>query len=838
MDLSAAAPGAGPLVYPPLLRRWDGGAVKIDGTVARGRRGRGVRVHPLPRPRPRPDRPLARERPRGAGQRRHLPDRLGRGWANRCPTGEASVPHPAWAWDHAKAKESVRKLAALDPAGRRRRPRASRCAARACARRWNARPRSTEPVVSGPAMLGTYASAALICAASLLVGRAVLSLAGRSEWSWLEPAVGFGAVLTVTGAAGAGAGHGTTATLGRAALLVARRRGVVSAAALRGAPGALRAGLPVAIVVGLVLAIPFAVSGRWGLLGVGFNNDLGLHLAWAEWLRSGFGPTAGRRLPARPARAGGRDRRGAGDRRSARPSSARSSRSASSPGLTALAALRRARRRRAARSPRRWSRSPTWPPPTSPRAPSRRRPRRSSSSPSRSPCATRRGPMPTGRLLGRRLRLLPPLPGPGRRHLLLLQLRRARLAGRDRRALEPDPARRCAGRWRRARCCASCCARDPGRRSRSSPALGGRSPLVGPFGFAGGFNKVAGSNTYGPVSPVETLGIWPASNYRLDAAGGAHLTGLAGAIAALALVARRRLVGAGAASWRSRSRSRACAALYLVSLPFSGDYSQAKALMIAAPLAMLVAIRPLLRARHRRPPTSLRRLGLGGAGGRLRRRRALLELPRPARRAGRAARATAPSCSAFLPILHGQPVLYAGQDRYAAYELLGADTHVPLVEFPDDGRLARTSRSRSTPATPTARSTSTPSRRATLERLPLRRSPAAPPGTAKRPPNFRRDRRHPLLRALGTDRPDPRQTATSCSRGPRPAALADCAAPEIRILTRQPGPRLALPRRRDRPQSGLARGQRPRHRRARLAGARPAGRRAGTSRSSTSPPST
>jgi hypothetical protein len=38
---------------------------------------------------------------------------------------------------------------------------------------------------------------------------------------------------------------------------------------------------------------------------------------------------------------------------------------------------------------------------------------------------------------------------------------------------------------------------------------------------------------------------------------------------------------------------------------------------------------------------------------------------------------------AFLPIVHGKPVLYAGQDRYAAYDLLGADTHVPLVEFPD-----------------------------------------------------------------------------------------------------------------------------------------------------------
>jgi len=38
---------------------------------------------------------------------------------------------------------------------------------------------------------------------------------------------------------------------------------------------------------------------------------------------------------------------------------------------------------------------------------------------------------------------------------------------------------------------------------------------------------------------------------------------------------------------------------------------------------------------------------------------------------------------AFLPILRGKPVLYASQDRYAAYELQGADTHVPLVEFPD-----------------------------------------------------------------------------------------------------------------------------------------------------------
>ncbi len=48
--------------------------------------------------------------------------------------------------------------------------------------------------------------------------------------------------------------------------------------------------MSVALVIAIVLSFPFAVSGHWGLLGVGFNNDLGLHLAWAEWLRSGTGP--------------------------------------------------------------------------------------------------------------------------------------------------------------------------------------------------------------------------------------------------------------------------------------------------------------------------------------------------------------------------------------------------------------------------------------------------------------------------------------------------------------------------------------------------------------------
>src|SRR5215213_6214773 len=104
-------------------------------------------------------------------------------------------------------------------------------------------------------MLGTYASAALICAASLLVGRALLSISGRRRWSWLEPAVGFGAIVTVTGLLARVVGHGTTATLGALALLLAAA--AICFRERHDAAGALPAGLPVVIAVALALTIPF-----------------------------------------------------------------------------------------------------------------------------------------------------------------------------------------------------------------------------------------------------------------------------------------------------------------------------------------------------------------------------------------------------------------------------------------------------------------------------------------------------------------------------------------------------------------------------------------------------
>src|SRR3989337_290444 len=70
-------------------------------------------------------------------------------------------------------------------------------------------------------MLAVYASAVLICAASLVAGRAVLVALGRREWTWLSAPVGLAATGVIAQPLVRLPGRGVTAAVVIAILLVA-----------------------------------------------------------------------------------------------------------------------------------------------------------------------------------------------------------------------------------------------------------------------------------------------------------------------------------------------------------------------------------------------------------------------------------------------------------------------------------------------------------------------------------------------------------------------------------------------------------------------------------------
>jgi hypothetical protein len=631
-------------------------------------------------------------------------------------------------------------------------------------------------------MIGTYASAALILLASLLVGRAIFSLAGRREWCWLEGAVGFAAILAVSGLLARAPGHGTSATLGIVALIV-----LAAAVAWRReyeAPATLGVGLVVALVVALVLSFPFAVSGRWGLLGVGFNNDLGLHLAWAEWLRSGVGPAPDPGYPLGP--------HGLAVATAAFPGLSLGQAFIGEifaigilTGLTALGAIREIAA---------WRRvvGATLVAVTYMAA-------------SYFAQAAFKETAEALFVLAVAIYLMRPDPPPrGLWPRIGWALPAVAIAGGIffcysfagiawPIAIVVVWAAAQPATWRALR---------PGRvvRILTRPwvllgivvlvGLGIALTVAGPFGFGSSFNQVAGSNTYGPVSPVETLGIWPAANYRLDAVGGAPLPGLMGAIAVLALLT--------AVGWWMQRREAAVplallagAIAYLASLPFTGDYSQAKALMIIAPLTMLVIARPLVTEFARRRAENSSRTGVFGpstlawsalavvfvAGAVWSTFLALREAPvGPPGHGGQ--------LEAFLPIVHGEPVLYAGQDRYAAYELLGADTHVPLVEFPDDAVSPNPEKPFDTGDAYSPIDFDS-FNRGTLDRFPYVITSRGA-WNSQNPPNFKRIAKTDSFVLWERTGPTPRHRHVLLE-GTEAGARAHCNSPETRILLRSGG---------------------------------------------------
>src|SRR4051812_18299662 len=139
-------------------------------------------------------------------------------------------------------------------------------------------------------MFSALLAGALIVAATLLLGSAVMAISGLPRHSPVGPAAGISALLVICGIAVKLPGHAVTAAVAVGLALIGC---FVVFSRTRAPAGALRIGALV-VVVGAVLvaAIPFATSGRVGILGQGLvNDDMASHLLFTEWISSHAGPT-------------------------------------------------------------------------------------------------------------------------------------------------------------------------------------------------------------------------------------------------------------------------------------------------------------------------------------------------------------------------------------------------------------------------------------------------------------------------------------------------------------------------------------------------------------------
>jgi len=139
-------------------------------------------------------------------------------------------------------------------------------------------------------MFSALLAGALIVAASLLLGAAIMAISGLPRHSAAGPATGLSALLVICGIAIKLPGHAVTAAIVVGVALIGcflvfdrtlAPAGTVRIAAIVAVLGAI-----------LVAAIPFATSGRVGILGQGLvNDDMASHLLFTEWVSSHAGPT-------------------------------------------------------------------------------------------------------------------------------------------------------------------------------------------------------------------------------------------------------------------------------------------------------------------------------------------------------------------------------------------------------------------------------------------------------------------------------------------------------------------------------------------------------------------
>ncbi len=136
-------------------------------------------------------------------------------------------------------------------------------------------------------MIATYAAVLAVCAASLALGQAAMTLCGARRWSWLAPAVGLALVCAICWATVRMPGDGLISAIVILALVAAST--FYLHGRVEGGGKALRAGLPVAFVALVAASLPFIAEGHFGILGTGFNPDMSQHLLATDRLADGEG---------------------------------------------------------------------------------------------------------------------------------------------------------------------------------------------------------------------------------------------------------------------------------------------------------------------------------------------------------------------------------------------------------------------------------------------------------------------------------------------------------------------------------------------------------------------
>ncbi|MGZ5360796.1 MAG: hypothetical protein ACXWZW_04165 [Solirubrobacterales bacterium] len=570
-------------------------------------------------------------------------------------------------------------------------------------------------------MLSALLAGALIAAASLLLGAALMVLSGRSRDAAPGPAAGISALLVICGIAVKLPGHGTTAAVASGVALLAA---LAILARDRTPRGPFRvAALAAVLGAALVVAIPFAASGRVGILGQGLiNDDMASHLLFAEWVDTREGPAPDLVEEGYPL--------GPHAVASAASKATGASLVESFAGLTgAIAVLAALTAFGALGGVRSWLRAPAAVLAALPYLGAAYLAQGAFKEPLLGLALVgfslslpglgrawsgRGGPSgggpgaPAGRAAVWRAALVPGVIAagtiynysfPGLAWLALAAIAWALISAWAERGERGGLA--LGERWRSARGVIAA--------GIAIPVLLALPELVRIASFAGfeAFSPSgeAGNTGFGnlrqALNPLEALGVWPSSEFRIAPKNSStpelafYAGGLLGLIAfgwglGRALARRERALSAALA---------AVAAGYLVAVAAGTAYTSAKALAIAAPVVMLVVVRGLLAAGPVEgeeelaepeaawwPPRPLRplvRLGVPALTAVFTLAAAFSTLL-PLRQSAVGPVASSEALMELRPYVRGKEVLFLGRDNFISWELLGAeDVHSPVVNHYD-----------------------------------------------------------------------------------------------------------------------------------------------------------